>query len=91
MFIRREPQVFDFLHSNLEFVIEYLIAILKKAKIKYADDVARGLVGELLGERHGQLFLHELKSWLRSPFESLHDWDRAVQYASILDGKATHQ
>ena len=88
-FMRRELQVFDFVQlSNTEFLIEYIVAILKKAEIKGADGVAVELVGEFLGHDSVVLFLHELEAWLRSPYERLQDWDRAVQYALPV-GKRT--
>lgn len=81
-FMRRELQVFSFLqHPNLEFLIEYIVALLKKLDIKGADGAAKELVAEFLGVENAALFLHELEQWLRSPYEKLDDWDRHVQYA----------
>lgn len=81
-FMRRELQVFGFLaHPNIEFLIEYVVAVLKKADLKGADGAARELLAEFLGQENAALFLHELESWLRSPYERLEDWDRHVQYA----------
>lgn len=93
-FLRRELQVFPFLGSqnsddtssearrradNAEFLLEYVIAVLKSVDI--VGGRAEDLVAEFLGREHTRLFLHELRAWLRSPFEKLEDWDRAVQYA----------
>lgn len=81
-FMRRELQVFSFLqHPNIEFLIEYVVAMLKKLDIKGADGGAKDLVAEFLAVDNAALFLHELESWLRSPYERLDDWDRHVQYA----------
>lgn len=81
-FMRRELQVFSFLqHPNIEFLIEYVVAMLKKLDIKGADGGAKDLVAEFLATDNASLFLHELESWLRSPYERLDDWDRHVQYA----------
>ena len=95
MWIRRELQVFDFLNptsstyqddgtqrraNNAEFLLEYIIAILKTVDIKGSRGQAEELISEFLGRDHTQLFLHELQAWLRSPYEKLEDWDRAVQY-----------
>ncbi|KAK8222125.1 hypothetical protein M8818_000295 [Zalaria obscura] len=83
-FIRRELQVFSFLHSqghaNAEFLLEYIIAILKKIEIKDASGTAEDMLQEFLGRENARLFLHELEQWLRSPYERLEDWDRHVQY-----------
>jgi hypothetical protein len=95
-FLRRELQVFPFLTAsqdvdasssarrrradNAEFLLEYIIAVLKSVDL--VGGRAEDLVSEFLGREHTQLFLHELRAWLRSPFEKLEDWDRAVQYAA---------
>ena len=93
--IRRELQVFDFLNPdapshesierrarNAEFLMEYIIAILKSIDIKGSAGQAQELLQDFLGRDHTRLFLHELAAWLRSPYENLKDWDRAVQYAA---------
>ncbi|KAI4121523.1 MAG: hypothetical protein LQ338_006320 [Usnochroma carphineum] len=92
--IRRELQVFDFLNTdageeegvirranNAEFLLEYIVAILKTVDIKGSGGQAEDMLQEFLGREDTQLFLHELKAWLRSPYTSLEDWDRHVQYA----------
>ncbi|KAL9634577.1 MAG: hypothetical protein Q9204_002942 [Flavoplaca sp. TL-2023a] len=91
--IRRELQVFDFLTidgqeeegimrrpNNAEFLLEYIIAILKTVDVKGNGGQAEDMLQEFLGRENTQLFLHELKAWLRSPYISLEDWDRHVQY-----------
>lgn len=91
--IRRELSVFDFLNpdsqsfghsdrtaTNTEYLLEYVIAILKALDIKGSAGQAELLLRDYLGSSDARLFLHELESWLRSPFESLKDWDNAVQY-----------
>lgn len=84
-FIRRELQVFPFLyssgHANAEFLLEYVIAILKRLEPKDSSGAAEELMQEFLGRENARLFLHELEQWLRSPYENLEDWDRHVQYA----------
>lgn len=96
--IRRELQVFEFLDadprleestlrrtSNAEFLLEYIIAILKTTDIKGHGAQAEDLLQEFLGRDNTRLFLHELKAWLRSPYTSLQDWDRHVQYEGAAD------
>jgi hypothetical protein len=41
---------------------------------------AEEMIKEFLGRKLTQLFLHELRAWLRSPCITLNEWDRAVQY-----------
>jgi Ring finger domain len=94
--IRRELQVFEFLSgdaagssnpsttrraNNAEFLLEYIIAILKTVDTQGSGGQAEEMLQEFLGRESTRLFLHELRAWLRSPYTSLEDWDRAVQYA----------
>ena len=91
--IHRELQVFQFLKSggigeagiarrsdNAEFLLEYIVAILKTVDVKGSQ--AEDMVQEFLGRDDTRLFLHELKAWLRSPYTTLEDWDRHVQYSN---------
>jgi len=91
--IRRELEVFDFLKTdadadqnvsrranNAEFLLEYIVAILKTVDIKGSRGQAEDMLQEFLGRDNTRLFLHELRAWLRSPYSSLEDWDRHVQY-----------
>ena len=89
--IRREIQVFRFLNTDVngddgfarranstEFLLEYIIAILKTVDIKGTQ--SEDMLQEFLGRDNTRLFLHELKAWLRSPYTTVEDWDRHVQY-----------
>ena len=92
--IRRELQVFDHLYTdgsrrgsdvnkwanNAEFLLEYIIGILKSVEIKGAGAHAENMISEHLGRHHTRLFLHELRAWMRSPYNHLHEWDQQVQY-----------
>ena len=90
--IRRELQVFEFLNpgsgvgdvsqkaNNAEFLLEYIVAILKTVDIKGSGGQAEDMLQEFLGRDNARLFLHELRAWLRSPYISLESWDRNVQY-----------
>ncbi|ORY09773.1 hypothetical protein BCR34DRAFT_625587 [Clohesyomyces aquaticus] len=97
MWIRRELRVFSFLHSdtettaedtttssNAEFLLTYIISILKTVDIKSSTGHAEDLLQEFLGRDNARLFLHELNAWLRSPYTKLDDWDRHVQYTERL-------
>ena len=88
MFLRRELQVFSFLDTaaaprggNREFLLEYVVAILKSNELKGANGRAENMLAEYLGRENSRLVLHELEAWLRSPFKRLEEWDREVQYA----------
>jgi Ring finger domain len=91
--IRRELQVFDFLNrdcanardgrrraNNAEFLLEYILAILKTTDIKGSGGHAVELLKDFIGRDNARIFLHELEAWLRSPYQHLRAWDEAVQY-----------
>ncbi|KAJ9148582.1 RING finger domain protein [Pleurostoma richardsiae] len=77
--------------SNAEFLLEYIVAILKTVDIQGSCGQAEDMLQEFLGRDNTQLFLHELRSWLRSPHGSLEAWDRNVQYdeskAAVVAGR----
>lgn len=66
--------------NNAEFLLEYTIAILKTVDMQGSAGQAEEMLSEFLGRDSARLFLHELRSWLRSPYGSLEAWDRHVQY-----------
>ncbi|CCT71478.1 related to RING finger domain protein [Fusarium fujikuroi] len=66
--------------NNAEFLLEYIIAILKSVDIMGSAGQAEEMISDFLGRDSTRLFLHELRAWLRSPYTKLADWDRAVQY-----------
>ncbi len=107
--------------NNVEFLIEYIVAILQTVDLQASSGQAEELLqGWFVGgpggsgsgaataatardrhgrpRRHGQgndqdrarnytrHFLHELRSFLRSPYLTLASWDRHVQYG--LQGSA---
>lgn len=73
--------------NNAEFLLEYIIAVLKSVDIMGSAGQAEDLISDFLGRDNTKLFLHELRAWLRSPFTKLEDWDRAVQYDSTGYGR----
>lgn len=85
MFLRRELKVFDFLDNNprassRDFLLVYIVFVLKSHELRGADGRAEDLVAEFLGRENAKLLLHDMESWLRSPYTSLGDWDSEVQY-----------
>ena len=66
--------------NNAEFLLEYIIAILKMVDIQGPTGQAIEMLKEFLGREHAKLFLHELRQWLRSPYEKVEVWDGSVQY-----------
>jgi hypothetical protein len=99
--IRRELSAFDFLNPespsyghadrracNAEFLLEYIISILKSIDIRGSQGQAEALMKDFLGQANARLFLHELEAFLRSPYERFEDWDAHVQYG---DGVQAHE
>lgn len=93
-FIRRELLVLDALDPSLPhpeglrpaspqrsraFRLEYITAVLKTAGLQGASGAGEELLRRYLGP-YTRLFLHELKSFLRSPYGRVEEWDRAVRY-----------
>lgn len=66
--------------NNAEFLLEYIIAILKTVDIQGSAGQAEDMLADFLGRDHARLFLHELRNWLRSPAHSLVAWDKEVKY-----------
>lgn len=64
----------------------YIVAILKTVDIKGSSGKAEDMLSAYLGEDNARVFLHELTAWLRSPYTSVEDWDRHVQYRQPLPG-----
>ncbi|KAK3384989.1 hypothetical protein B0H63DRAFT_472082 [Podospora didyma] len=69
--------------NNAEFLLEYIVAIIKTVDIQGSAGQAEDMLVDFLGRSHARLFLHELRSWLRSPSQSLATWDREVQYPDV--------
>lgn len=96
--IRRELRVFSFLRAdstssptdevttstNAEFLLSYIVSILKMVDMKASNGHAENLLAEFLGRENSTLFLHELNAWLRSPYTKLEEWDMNVQYEEEL-------
>lgn len=94
-FIRRELLVLDALDPSLPrpdlprdtaspqrsraFRLEYIVAVLKAAGVHGSSGAGEELLGRYLG-RYTRLFLHELRSFLRSPFGRVEEWDRGMGY-----------
>ncbi|KAL1899152.1 hypothetical protein Sste5346_003074 [Sporothrix stenoceras] len=68
--------------NNVEFLLEYIVAILQSIDLQDSAGQAEELLqGFFRGRRdHTRHFLHELRSFLRSPYLTLASWDRNVQY-----------
>jgi hypothetical protein len=77
--------------NNAEFLLEYVIAILRTVDLKGSAGQAEELLRDFIGRENACLFLHELQAWLRSPYNSLVDWDRHVQYPNGLQSTSDRE
>ncbi|KAI2616772.1 hypothetical protein GGR54DRAFT_221297 [Hypoxylon sp. NC1633] len=75
--------------NNAEFLLEYIIAILKTVDIQGSQGQAEEMLKDFLGRDNTKLLLHELKNFLRSPW-SLEAWDRKVQYLVAARKRPMH-
>ncbi|KAK3990878.1 E3 ubiquitin-protein ligase [Cladorrhinum sp. PSN332] len=89
LWLRRELQAFSSstTTSNREFLLEYVIAILKTVDIQSSTGQAESMLSDFFVSDKTdttRLFLHELRNWLRSPASmSLERWDREVRYPDV--------
>lgn len=65
MWIRRELRVFEWTNENSEFILEYIMAILKTVDIKSSTGAAEDMLTDFLGRENARIFLHELHAFLR--------------------------
>ncbi|KAF6834835.1 RING finger domain protein [Colletotrichum plurivorum] len=77
--------------NNAEFLLEYIVAILKTVDMQGSTGHAEELIKEFLGRENTRLLLHELRTWLRSPYTTLENWDRAVQYPDVVPKRRRSQ
>ncbi|KAK0611501.1 hypothetical protein B0T14DRAFT_403478, partial [Immersiella caudata] len=75
-----QPQAQSRKRDNAEFLLEYIVAIIKTVDIQGSAGQAEDMLSGFLGRDNVRLFLHEFRNWLRSPCQSLAAWDREVQY-----------
>lgn len=74
---------------NREFLIEYIVCMLKSVDIMGNTAAAHDMLSDFLGREHSRQFLHELRAWLRSPYETLEEWDANVQYRPVTGSRRT--
>ena len=67
--------------NNAEFLLEYIVAILRTVPINGSQGMTEDMLQEFLGRDNTRLFLHELRAWLRSPYTRLDMYDQHVQYS----------
>lgn len=88
MWIRRELRVFFGVDPTArrcvplaERVLDLIVAMLGSVDLLDSHGRAEDLLSHLFGGRDvTRHFLHELRAWLRSPCQTLEEWDRTVQY-----------
>ena len=71
--------------NSLETLAGYIVRLLSSIDLQESGGLVEGRLRGLFGLDKTRLFLHELKSWLRSPYSAIDAWDRHVQYEMDLD------
>ncbi|KJZ77111.1 hypothetical protein HIM_03432 [Hirsutella minnesotensis 3608] len=78
---------------TLERMVNHIVMLLHHAGIRSSDGLIENDLTRHLGRENANQLLHELNSFLRSPFATLEEWDRHVQYhhpsrpqIAIVDG-----
>ena len=66
--------------ANSEFLVEYVVGILKNVSLRGSAGQAEEILAEVLGKENAQIFVHELNAFMRSPFTRLQSFDNFVQY-----------
>lgn len=66
---------------TVERLLGHILRLLQHFEIRGSDGSMEDDLTTHLGRENTRLLLHELHSFLRSPHNSLEDWDREVQYA----------
>ncbi|KND89377.1 putative RING finger protein C16G5.03 [Tolypocladium ophioglossoides CBS 100239] len=66
---------------TVERLLGHILRLLQHFEIRGSDGSLENDLTTHLGRENTRLLLHELHSFLRSPHNSLEDWDREVQYA----------
>ncbi|RCI12645.1 hypothetical protein L249_0168 [Ophiocordyceps polyrhachis-furcata BCC 54312] len=77
--------------ATVERLVGHMVFLLCHFEIRGSDGALEDIVTTFLGREIARLLLHELHSFLRSPFESLTEWDVHVQYPPIDAGPAERQ
>ncbi|KAF8424087.1 hypothetical protein EV426DRAFT_600523 [Tirmania nivea] len=80
MWIRRELRVWEWTSGNAEFLIEYVVGILKSVDLRGSAGQAEEMLSEIFGRENAQIFIHELNAFVRSPYTTLQPFDNFVQY-----------
>ncbi|KAM0751621.1 hypothetical protein T439DRAFT_214668 [Meredithblackwellia eburnea MCA 4105] len=75
-FIRRELQVFP--HVDIAFLTTYLLSIAEQLDLRSASAIR--LIADFLSETDAEHLVHEIVTFIRSPFNTLDGYDRMIQY-----------
>ncbi|EWC45561.1 hypothetical protein DRE_05419 [Drechslerella stenobrocha 248] len=86
-FARRELEVFEWTAGSREWLVEYVVAVVKSMQLRGPDGRAEELLAEFLGREFAGVFVHELHAYLRSPFVRIRDYDAWAQYAMTVEGE----
>ncbi|KAK9355045.1 hypothetical protein V1523DRAFT_406144 [Lipomyces doorenjongii] len=78
--------------KEIEFLTLYITSMLQLIDVQTAKGarVALNILSDYLGTTNASIFLHELCSFLRSPYKTVAEYDRTVQY-EVVDSSRKRQ
>ena len=80
----RCPRQLQRVRNSEHFLLE-IVDILKHFDMQASNGEAEARLCPFFGVDYTRVFLHELRSWLRSPYKTVESWDGHVQYGVDLD------
>ncbi|KYK60791.1 hypothetical protein DCS_01929 [Drechmeria coniospora] len=73
---------------TVERMLGHIVVLLQRLEIRGSDGSLEDDLTSHLGRENARLLLHELLSFLRSPYVTLAEWDRNVQYGDAREPEA---
>ncbi|KAM4064547.1 ring finger domain-containing protein [Hirsutella rhossiliensis] len=74
--------------TTVERLLGHIIWLLQHFELRGSDGSVEDVVTTHLGRENTRLLLHELHSFLRSPYSALEDWDRVAQYSNNSEARS---
>lgn len=73
--------------TTVERLLGHIIWLLQHFELRGSDGSVEDVVTAHLGRENTRLLVHELHSFLRSPYSTLEDWDREAQYSEHVESR----
>lgn len=80
LWVRREARILVTGSVDLGHFIATVMSMLRRFDVMGRATQMEDIIHDQLGRRRARLFIRELRSWIRSPYTTLEEWDSAVRY-----------